>query len=461
MAEVYPSDAALNALSSDTETGVEYITTGQAPYYTNWRKAMQRHLLASKRANDLRVFDEGSLDVGVKAGKYFTGTAYGSYSGSTGNTLTDNTTNYLYLNSAGALTVNTTGYPSDRVNHIRLATVTTASGEITAITDDRGYSFISPPSGVLDEPEFYSEEAGASVVILGMHWNSASPADGDLMQMSWNAENAAGTKTEYGRIQLELDDTGDASGNSEDAHFELLEIVAGVLTNQGDIVGTTKSQTLTNKTLDEAVAYSDSSSVSVEIFEFFWEKGSPADNDEMRVPFYGEDAAGANTEYARLTMEIDDSGDASGNSEDAHLAFSEMVAGTLTDMGSIVGTSSARANAAALQVVTSSVGVPFVLTATLAAGNTVAIYSSNAPFKFRILDAWSIADSADSGTWKLTDGSNDITDAVAVTGTDKTIDRAGTIDDAYYEIAASGSLSVVGDGSNEECEDFVLAVRVS
>lgn len=106
-------------------------------------------------------------------------------------------------------------------------------------------------------------------------------------------------------------------------------------------------------------------------------------------------------------------------------------------------------------------GVSFILTATLAAGSTVQVHNADAPFKYRVIDAWSVAKSADGGTWKLTDGSNDITDTVTVTSTDKTIDRAGTIDDAYHEIAAAGSLSVVGDGANADCEVYIKCVRVS
>jgi len=106
-------------------------------------------------------------------------------------------------------------------------------------------------------------------------------------------------------------------------------------------------------------------------------------------------------------------------------------------------------------------GVSFILTATLTAGSTVQIHNADAPFKYRILDAWSVAASADAGTWKLTDGTNDLTDVVAVTATDKTIDRAGTIDDTYHEIAASGSLSVVGDGANADCVVYILCARVS
>ena len=73
MSEVYPSDSELIALLSDSETGVEYIPTGTAPYYLHFRKLLYRLLLSAKRGNDLRVFDEGGLSVGVKAGKYWVG----------------------------------------------------------------------------------------------------------------------------------------------------------------------------------------------------------------------------------------------------------------------------------------------------------------------------------------------------------------------------------------------------
>ena len=43
----------------------------------------------------------------------------------------------------------------------------------------------------------------------------------------------------------------------------------------------------------------------------------------------------------------------------------------------------------------------------------------------------------------------------------ETIDRIGTIDDAYHEIAVSGSLVVDADGANADCEVYVLCMRVS
>jgi hypothetical protein len=140
MAEVYPSDNELLNLQSDSETGVEYIATGTAPYYLEFRKLLYRLLLASRRGNDLRVYDEGGLDIGVKAGKFWIGTTIVDYTGSAGNTLADDKSSiYVYLDSSGNLVTDEySGFPDmAAVPHVRLATVTTSGGDIVSITDSR------------------------------------------------------------------------------------------------------------------------------------------------------------------------------------------------------------------------------------------------------------------------------------------------------------------------------------
>ena len=148
MAEVYPSDNELLNMQSDSETGVEYIPTGTAPYYLHFRKLLYRLLLATRRANDLRVYDEGGLDIGVKPGKFWLGTTLINYEGLTGNTLADDKANiYLYLNSSGTLITNEySGFPDMTTTpHIRLAQVCTSGGDIDSITDCRtGHNFITP-----------------------------------------------------------------------------------------------------------------------------------------------------------------------------------------------------------------------------------------------------------------------------------------------------------------------------
>jgi len=148
MTEAYPSDNTLLNIQSDSETGVEYIPTGQAPYYLQFRRLLYRLLLAAKRANDLRVYDEDGLDIGVKSGKFWIGTQLVSHGGSTGNTLADNKQNiYVYLNSAGNLVTNEyNGFPDMATTpHIRLAIITTSNGDIDSIADARsGHNFVLP-----------------------------------------------------------------------------------------------------------------------------------------------------------------------------------------------------------------------------------------------------------------------------------------------------------------------------
>ncbi len=148
MTEAYPSDSELLNLQSDDETGVEYIPTGTAPYYLHFRKLLYRLLLSTRRANDLRVYDEGGLDIGVRTGKFWAGTELISYAGSTGNTLADDKTAiYVYLDAAGTLVTDEyTSFPNMATTpHIRLAVVCTSGGDITSIADCRAGHNVALP----------------------------------------------------------------------------------------------------------------------------------------------------------------------------------------------------------------------------------------------------------------------------------------------------------------------------
>jgi len=227
--------------------------------------------------------------------------------------------------------------------------------------------------------------------------------------------------------------------------------------------------------LYEPEFYSDEAGGSVAIVGMHWDSASPADNDELRMPFYAENDGDEKIEYARLVVKLTDVSD---GDEDAEVLLSTMIAGSLTSLGNIVCTTGTQTltnkgldcdnntvtNVGSAECETydaANGGVMFTLKATITAGADVTIHNANAPFKYRIVDAWSVAVSADGGSWKLTDGSNDITDSVTVTGTDKTIDRVGTIDDAYHEIAANGTLVVDADGTTADCEVYILCMRVS
>jgi len=150
MGEVYPSDNELLNLQSDSETGVEYIPTGTAPYYLQFRKLLYRLLLAARRANDLRVYDEGGLDIGAKAGAFWLGADVVEYAGSSGNTLADDQAAiYVYLDADGTLVTDEySSFPEMATTpHVRLAVVTTAGGDITSISDERGGCHFAIPYG--------------------------------------------------------------------------------------------------------------------------------------------------------------------------------------------------------------------------------------------------------------------------------------------------------------------------
>ncbi len=148
MAEVYPSDNSLLNMQSDSDTGVEFIATGQSPYYMQFRKLLHRLITATKRANELRVYDEGGLNIGVKSGSFWFKTDLIEYGGSSGNELADNKDDiYIYLDKEGNLVMDEYGaFPGmDTTARISLAIVKTSGGDIESIADCRGgFNFVIP-----------------------------------------------------------------------------------------------------------------------------------------------------------------------------------------------------------------------------------------------------------------------------------------------------------------------------
>jgi len=89
-----------------------------------------------------------------------------------------------------------------------------------------------------------------------------------------------------------------------------------------------------------------------------------------------------------------------------------------------------------------------VLTYDVTTGATsIKIFDSDAPYKFEIIDVV-IQPRGDStsGTIKITNGTNDITDAMTC-AVDTTIARPATIDDAYSTIERRGTLEIVCGGT--------------
>jgi len=153
MAETALSNAAANALSgtTDSDTDAVYPTIGESTYYTTMYRMLQRMLEVEKLVNELRVYQDGALTFGVRAGRASHGTNVYSYAGATEQSLTDDTTNYIWLQvDSGALTlyVNTSAFPDPSATpHIPLATIATGTASALGsgdtythedITDYRG-----------------------------------------------------------------------------------------------------------------------------------------------------------------------------------------------------------------------------------------------------------------------------------------------------------------------------------
>lgn len=261
MAETYPSDNELLNIQSDSETGVEYIPTGTAPYYLEFRKLLYRLLLATRRANDLRVYDEGGLDIGVKSGKFWLGTELVSYEGSSGNTLADDKQNiYIYLDSACSLVTNEyTSFPDMATTpHIRLAIVSTSEGNIASITDCRmGHNIMMPcgAGGTKNTIEAHTSDDTLTAAESGsVHTNFGATG---IVTLTLPASAPAGTvftfaiqavqelRVEPGTATIR-DDSGQTADKykSADAIGECLMVVAD---SNGDWVTIAKNGTWTEE----------------------------------------------------------------------------------------------------------------------------------------------------------------------------------------------------------------------
>lgn len=130
------------------------------------------------------------------------------------------------------------------------------------------------------------------------------------------------------------------------------------------------------------------------------------------------------------------------------------------------GTGNALSNVSANELDSGVVGtdldlIPFVISKDVSNAATTVIFNANAPYKFRILDAWVVSTAgANSGTWKLDNGTNDITTAVNYGTSDTDLVRCVSIDDSYHEIASSGTLRCINSSATDDALLYILAIRV-
>jgi len=112
-------------------------------------------------------------------------------------------------------------------------------------------------------------------------------------------------------------------------------------------------------------------------------------------------------------------------------------------------------------------GIPFVVSKTVAnlaeAGTNIVTTNK----KLRVLDAWFVATSADSGTIAVHAGQvgsvgTAIVDAITVAAADKGVSRAASINDAAWDLSEDGGLVAVGDGgASIDGTIYVMCMRIN
>ena len=106
-------------------------------------------------------------------------------------------------------------------------------------------------------------------------------------------------------------------------------------------------------------------------------------------------------------------------------------------------------------------GIPILYRIDMAGGPTLTI-PIEITEKSRVIDAWVINKGAgtSSDTITIKNGTDAITDAMDISGADKTVKGVSTIDDAYWDIAAGGTMNVTetdgGGNDSPMCTVYVL-----
>jgi hypothetical protein len=238
MAETDLAAAEANALhgTTDTDTDFTYHSPGDAEYFTEGQRQRHRMLTLLKAlGNRFRVYQDGTNTYGVRAGKVENGDSTLSYAGSTGNALTDNQTNYIWLYiQSGALTLNTStsDFPDPSTTpHIPLATIAIASGayDYSDITDYRQLACFSLPSAAT-AANLNTLVGGSTADALHTHAAAglASTVQDLIPQLSlFGTDDADGTGTMDIQVQ-------DAAGNSLAQRFLIRTWIADVEFSEPD-----------------------------------------------------------------------------------------------------------------------------------------------------------------------------------------------------------------------------------
>jgi len=145
MAETALTNAQAEALWGTTPTAddFEHPTPGDDMRHKSPRQELRLRLMAAC-SDQLRVFKDGDLTCGIRAGKWWNGGTLVEKAQADTQALSDDDTSYVYYTMDGTLTINTTGFPAYATTpHIRLATVATGSESAAAVSGNYAYTDIT------------------------------------------------------------------------------------------------------------------------------------------------------------------------------------------------------------------------------------------------------------------------------------------------------------------------------
>jgi|GEM_PF-1190364 len=200
--------------TTDGETDFRHHTVGESTYYHEGFRQRHRVLTILKLANELRVYKDGDLTFGVRAGQIADGDATYAFAGAAEQALTDDATNYVYLRISGGapvLTVSTTGFPLPSATpHVPLAAVTVADGSYTHddIADFRGRS-VHPLLSAMTAADANALVAGTATAL---HLHAAAGLHASVQNLLPGLSVTAGA--EAGDTRLITVQARDAAGNN-------------------------------------------------------------------------------------------------------------------------------------------------------------------------------------------------------------------------------------------------------
>jgi len=449
----WPSDASVQALNGtmDSKTGMNYISNGTSPSSSpslavQVDRLQQRLNQILETSNQLRFVSENSgLLFGIYPGDYrFSDGTFKHFNGATAQTLNNNDTNSIYINSSNVLVISITGFPADITTFVPIASVVTASGVITTLTDLRGRIKATIPAntttsstGTNDVSFILDEDNVSAQVDTQLRFNRGSSDAEDASVMWDSANNRIELRTQHSSGTLSdlninavyingisiLDSTGASKVRSGVAGSGLTETVGVLSVNTGSSSGTQINGGIVSVDPSDGIAI-DTNGVAVAFTA----------NDGLE---FSTGSAGSRTLQLKpdnLTVEVDS-------------ANGLQLKDTGTDATKFANISANGTGAV-------------IFMAQLTNGNTITIHNANAPFKYQVIDAWSIALGTKGGTWQIRAGLNAISDVVTVSTTDQTMNRISKLDDNTFTILLSGTLKIVGDGSLATCMVYVMAIPV-